>query len=150
MALSLKQFLLLILFICFAFSALLNSQRPFMLETVKLITFATLVAMAYGVWTNTGETRAYCAGFLLWGGLYYILFVVMQSKRWDFGVEILMLWLGQFLDRMAPGQIIWAVYEKTAQLLLSILFGIIGGWVTVYYYRKRQKSLSQRNRRQST
>ena len=56
MAFSLKQFLLLILFAGFALAALLNSERTFMLEIVKLVTFATLVLMAYGVWTNIGET----------------------------------------------------------------------------------------------
>jgi hypothetical protein len=143
MAFSVKQFLLLILFGGFSLAALLNSERTFMLETVKLVTFLTLVFMAYGAWAYAGETRAYCAGFVLWGGIYYLLFVVIQSRRFDIGVENLLLWLGQALDRMTRGQIIWAVYEKTGHLLLSVLFGIVGGWVTVHYYRKRQKMLAR-------
>lgn len=67
MALSLKHFLLLILFAGFALAALMNSERTFMIEFVKLVTFGTLVVMAYGAWASAGETRAYCAGFLLWG-----------------------------------------------------------------------------------
>jgi hypothetical protein len=40
---------------------------------------------------------------------------------------------------------IWAVYEKTGHLLLSLLFGLVGGWVTVYFYRQRQRMLNQRS-----
>jgi hypothetical protein len=149
MAFSVKQFLLLILFVGFALAALLNSERTFMLEFVKLVTFLALVFMAYGAWAYAGDTRAYCSGFVLWGGFYYLMFVVIQSRRWDFGVENLLLWLGQLLDRMTSGQIIWAVYEKTGQLLLSILFGIIGGWVTVHFYRQRRKRLAHRGTSQS-
>jgi len=141
MAVSLKQFLFLILFAAFALAALLNSERAFMLELVKFTTFSTLVAMAYGIWANAGERRAYCIGFLLWGGIYYALFVVVQAKRIDLGLDNLLLWLGQLLDRAYQGRIIWAVYEKTGHLLLSLLLGIIGGWVTVYFYRKRQRML---------
>jgi hypothetical protein len=141
MALSLKQFLLLILFAAFALAALLNSERTFMIETVKLVTFATLVLMAYGVWANVGESRAYCIGFLLWGGIYYALFVVMRSHRIDFGTERLLLWLGPKLD---SGRIMWAVFEKTGHLLFSLFFGIVGAWVTVYCYRRRQRALTRR------
>lgn len=135
MALSLKHFLLLILFAGFALAALLNSERTFMVETVKLVTFGALVLMAYGAWANIGERRAYCAGFLLWGGVYYTLFVVLRTHRIDVGTERFLLWLGPKLD---SGRIMWAVFEKTGHLLLSLLFGIIGAWVTVFYYRKRQ------------
>jgi hypothetical protein len=144
MALSLKHFLLLVLFAAFALAALLNSERTFMLEIVKLITFFTLALMAYAAWANTGESRAYCIGFVLWGGLYYALFVAIQTKRIDLGTDHLLLWLGHYLDQFTRGQIIWAVYEKTGHLLLSLLFGIIGGWVTVYFYRKRQRRLGHK------
>jgi hypothetical protein len=136
MAIGLKQFLLLILFAGFALAALMNSERPFMVELVKAITFGALVAMAYGVWAFNGERRAYCAGFLLWGGFYYVTHVVMQSRSIDLGTDTLILWLGQQLE---TGRIIWAVYEKVAHLLLSLVFGWIGGWVTVSFYRIRQR-----------
>ena len=141
MALSLKQFLLLILFAGFALAALMNSERTFMLEIVKLVTFGTLVIMAYGIWSSASEARAYCAGFVLWGGLYYALFVVVQSKRFDFGTESLLLRLGWLIHQNRS--ITWALYEKTGHLLLSLFFGILGGWVTVYFYRKRQRMLEQ-------
>jgi hypothetical protein len=143
MAVSVKHFLLLILFAGFALAALLNSERAVMLETVKLVTFVTLVLMAYGVWASAGEQRAYCAGFVLWGGLYYLLFVVIQTQRIDLGTDHLLLWLAHRLDRLTQRQMIIAVYEKTGHLLLSILFGLIGGWVTVYFYRKRQRMLNR-------
>jgi hypothetical protein len=136
MALSLKHFLLLILFAGFALAALLNSEQTFMLEIVKLTTFGTLVLMAYGVWASAAERRAYCAGFVLWGGIYYALFLAIRTQRIDLGTHVLLAWLGQFLDRMAQGRIIWGVYEKIGHLLMSLVFGIIG-WVTVYFYRKK-------------
>jgi len=144
MAISVKQFLLLILFAGFALAALMNSERVFMLEIVKLVTFGTLVVMAYGIWANAGETRAYCTGFVLWGGFYYVTFVIFPSQRIDLGTDTLLLWLGR---RLESGRIMWAVYEKTGHLLLSLFFGVIGGWVTVYFYRKRQTMLSNRGER---
>jgi hypothetical protein len=135
MAISVKQFLLLILFAGFAMAALMNSERTFMVETVKLVTFATLVLMAYGAWSNIGERRAYCAGFLLWGGIYYALFVVLQSHRIDVGTDTFLRWLRFKLE---SGRIMWAVFEKTGHLLFSLFFGIIGACVTVYFYRRRQ------------
>ena len=59
MAVSLKQLLVSILFVGFAMAAMLNHERPYMLEFVKLATFGTLVAMAYGIWAtsaNRGRT----------------------------------------------------------------------------------------------
>ena len=141
MAISVKQLLVSILFVCFAIAALINHDRAFMLEFVKIVTFGTLVVMAYGIWASAGEHRAFCAGFLLWGGLYYLLFVVIQTKRLDLGTDILLLRLGRRLDHAGFS---WALYERTGHLLLSILFGLIGGWVTVYFFRKRQRMLSQR------
>jgi len=137
MSISVKQFLLLILFAGFALAALMNSERTFMVELVKLVTFGTLVLMAYGAWANVGERRAYCAGFVLWGGIYYALFVVIRTHRIDLGTETFLLWLGPKLDQ---GRIMWAVFEKTGHLLLSLFFGILGAWVTVYFYRKRRQS----------
>jgi hypothetical protein len=140
MTLSLKHFLLLILFAAFALAALTHSERAFMLEIVKLISFATLVVMAYEAWASAGEKRAYCVGFILWGGLYYLLFVAMQTRRIDLGTDRLVNWLFWKLEQ---GRVIWAVFEKTGHLLFSTLFGIVGGWVTVYFYRNRQQMLRQ-------
>jgi hypothetical protein len=136
MAISLKQLLLLILFACFALAALMNSERPFMIELVKLITLGTLVVVAYGVWAFLGEKRAYCVGFLLWGGFYYVAYVVLESRRIDLGTDTLILWLGRQLE---TGRIMWAVYEKIGHLLMSLLLGWIGGWVTVVFYRIRHR-----------
>jgi hypothetical protein len=141
MSFSLKQFLLLVLFVGFALAALMNSEQAFMIELVKLVTFLTLVLMAYGIWANVGQRRAYCAGFLLWGGIYYTLFVVLRTPRIDIGTDTFILWLGHKLE---SGRIIWAVYEKTAHLLLSLLLGIIGAWVTVFFYRMRVRILMDR------
>jgi hypothetical protein len=137
MAISIKQFLLLILFIAFALAALLNSERTFMVEMVKLTTLGALILIAYTAWVSTGERRAYCVGFVLWCGIYYLLFVVLRTHRIDVGTETFILWLGPKLNR---GKIMWAVFERTGHLLFSLLFGFIGAWVTVYFYRRRLKS----------
>jgi hypothetical protein len=146
MAFSVKQLLLLILFVGFSIAALMNSERTFMIEIVKLVTFGTLVLMAYGAWAYTGESRAYCAGFLLWGGIYYLFFVVLRSHRLDIGTDTFLLWLGAKLEQ---GIIIWAVFEKTGHLLLSILFGIFGGWVTLFYYHLRLRVRTSRQNSQN-
>jgi hypothetical protein len=140
MALSLKHFLLLILFAGFALAALTHSERAWMLEIVKFVTFGMLVVMAYGIWAYAGERRAYRAGFVLWGGVYYLLYVIIQSRPIDLGTDRLVNWL---FWKLEPGRGMWAVFEKTAHLLLSLLVGIIGGWVTVYFYRQRQRTLRQ-------
>jgi hypothetical protein len=134
MAFSLKQFLLLVLFCGFALAALMNSEQTFMIELVKLVTCGALIIMAYAAWSSVGERRAYCLGFVLWGGIYYFLFVVLRTSRLDIGTETFILWLGNHLQ---SGRVIWAVYEKTAHLLLSLLFGIVGAWTTTHFYRKR-------------
>ena len=141
MAISVKQLLVSILFVGFAISALLNHERAYMLEFVKLATFGTLVAMAYGIWASAGEDRAFCTGFLLWGGLYYLLFVVIQTEHFDLGTDILLSRLARPLDHVGFA---WALYEKTGHLLISLVSGVIGSWVTVFFYRKRQRMLAQR------
>jgi hypothetical protein len=140
MAISVKQLLLSVLFVGFAIAALLNHERAYMLEFVKFVTAGTLVFMAYGVWASVAESRAYCAGFLLWGGLYYLLFVVIETRRFDIGTDMLLRRLGMQMDQSGFA---WALYEKIGHLLLSLLFGVVGSWVTVYFYRQRQRILVQ-------
>jgi hypothetical protein len=142
MALSLKHFLLLVLFACFALAALTHSERAYMLEIVKFVTFAALVVMAYGIWAYDGERRAFRIGFVLWGGAYYFLYVVIHSRPIDLGTDRLVNWL---FWKLEPGRGIWAVFEKASHLLFSLFFGIVGGWVTVYFYRQRRLSLDVRN-----
>ena len=103
--------------------------------------------MAYGIWATAGEDRAFCTGFLLWGGLFYLLFVVIQTDRVDLGTEMLLMRLGKQLNLTSP-RFTWALYEKTGHLLISIVSGVIGSWVTVYFYRKRKCRLSRRSAEQ--
>ena len=112
MAVSIKQLLVSILFVGFAISALLNHERAYMLEFVKLAVFGTLVAMAYGIWATADEDRAFCTGFLLWGGLYYLLFVVIQTDRVDLGTEMLLMRLGRQLDLTSPRLHVGVVREN--------------------------------------
>jgi hypothetical protein len=140
MAISVKQLLLSVLLVGFAIAALLNHERAFMLEFVKLVTFGALAVTAYEAWASGGERRAFYIGFLLWGGLYYLLYVIIQTERIDLGTEMLLLRFGRLLDHSG---FTWALYEKTGHLLLSLVFGVIGSWLTVYFYRKRQRMLQQ-------
>ncbi len=140
MALSLKHFLLLILFAAFALAALTHSERAWMLEIVKFVTFGALIVMAYGIWAYAGERRAFRAGFVLWGGGYYLFYVMVHSRPIDLGTDRMINWL---FWKLEPGRGIWAVFEKSSHLLFSLLFGIIGGWVTVYFYRRRERTLRQ-------
>jgi hypothetical protein len=54
---------------------------------------------------------------------------------------MLLVRLGRRLDHAG---FTWALYEKTGHLLLSLLFGVVGSWVTVYFDRKRRRVLAQR------
>lgn len=140
MALSLKHFMLLVLFAAFALAALTHSERAYMLEIVKFVTFGTLVVMAYGIWAYAAQRRAYRVGFALWGVAYYLFYVVIESRSIDLGTDRLVNWL---FWKLEPGRGIWAMFEKTSHLLFSLLFGIGGGWVTVYFYRQRRGRLSR-------
>jgi hypothetical protein len=139
MAISIKQLLVSILFIGFAIAALLNHERAYMLEFVKLATFGTFVVMAYEAWASAGERRAFYIGFLLWGGLYYLLYVVLQTERIDLGTDMLLLRFGGLLDH---GRFCWALYEKTGHLLLSRVLGVDGRWVTVFFFSNRPRETS--------
>jgi hypothetical protein len=50
--------------------------------------------------------------------------------------------LGVQLDRSSP-RFAWALYERTGHLLISLVSGVIGSWVTVYFYRKRQRGFAK-------
>jgi hypothetical protein len=96
--------------------------------------------MAYGIWAYAAEERGYRVGFVLWGGVYYVLYVVFHSRPIDLGTDRLVSWL---FWKLEPGRGIWAVFEKASHLLFSLLFGIAGGWVTVFFYRQRARRLAR-------
>ena len=143
MAFGLKHLLVIIVYVSIGLAASVNADLPISNAIVGLLTLGTLTYFAYAIWTIVGEKRAFSVGFLIWVGIYYLLDVVSQSKyvNLSFGTaELLDALFGLFApDRYtaAPHRL-----KVIGHPLFSLLFGFIGGWVTVYFYRKRQRMLS--------
>ena len=155
MAFSIKQLLLCMAYVAIGLMALANADKPFIKELVDLLTLGTLVFMAYAAWTRQAEPRAFRIGFLCWGALYYWMF----KRRFDIGT----LHLIDLASRMVQPDGVqqggfggggggvfggggfggnWvANFHSISHSVLLLLFGLIGGWVTVYFYRKRQRML---------
>jgi hypothetical protein len=147
MAFSLKHLLVVVLVIAVGLAGLLNPNRDLFQNLMNVLTVAILIYFAYGIWTTTGENRAYCVGFVLWCGLYFISYT-----RKFFEIELglsdllnpLFLWLhpdvtsgrGSY-DPMAASR-----FHYVGHCLFALLLGLIGGWITVYFYRKRQRMLA--------
>jgi hypothetical protein len=171
MSFSLKQLLFVVLIVCVGLAALMNADGRFVSECVSLATVAIIVFCAYSIWINSGEPRAFFVGFVCWSVLYSTLFCWRYDFRLDIGTDDALYLIAQALDReprqtgqtdrpaaepdledlfgppavsplsQAPS------YERFSSIghnLFALLFGLIGGWVTVYFYRKRQRKLAQR------
>jgi hypothetical protein len=120
------------------------------------LTLGILIAMAYGAWLTHGESRAFRVGFLCWAVLYFILF----KKTFEIGVPELMrlaynralqtptathTWVGGsggVGGVFVPGPYRFMNFHPVSHSLVLLLLGLIGGWVTVYFYRKRQRMIS--------
>jgi hypothetical protein len=148
MSFSIKQLLLLVAFVAFGLTALANARFLFMGELVDLVTLGLLITIAYSAWATHGEKRAYRIGFLCWS----LLYVWATNKSFDFGqlelIELLCRPLGYdaslpifdddpFADLGTEGNNWVHNLISIGDCLLLLLFGLVGGWVTVYMYRKR-------------
>jgi hypothetical protein len=126
------------------------------------LTLGILIGMAYGAWMSTGESRAFRLGFLCWGVLYFLLF----KKIFDVGLSDLvsrafrgllnLIW-GEsggvpqdwtlpeppILSERGTVDFEYSNFYITCHSLLLLLIGLIGGWVTVYFYRKRVRMLAK-------
>ena len=154
MSFSIKQLLLGMAVVAVALAALLTAHKPFVATLVRLATLSISILLAYGIWTSDRETRAFRIGFLCWGGVFFLSNVLIQTKMLDLGVDDL---ADQLVGWFYPdefqfsrtGTIIgvtsgggtWLLrdFKLIFQCIVSLLLGFIGGWVTVYFYRKRQK-----------
>jgi hypothetical protein len=156
MAFSIKQFLFAIAIFALGLVALLNADLPLIAETIEFITFMELILVGYGIWVSAGEQRAFRIGFLAWGGLYFI-----ATKWWQIALSFA---TGKLIQAMAlsfePTRISdlhgsgdpylaasgdWLNrFEVIGHCLFALLLGLIGGCITVYFYRKRQKMLDSR------
>jgi len=142
MAFSVKQLLVFMLIAGLGMGALANADRPFANESVNLLTVGVLLLMAYGVWVSEDEIRAFRIGFLCWVALFWC------TIKWPYniGADRAISVANEFLRPSGPVSDWINSYYVIARCLLSLLAGFIGGWVTVYFYRKRQLMLSHRDK----
>jgi hypothetical protein len=162
MAFSIKQLLFSMAVVAFGLVALLSGFKPLLGYLFDLLTLGILIGMAYGAWMSTGESRAFRLGFLCWGVLYFLLF----KKIFDVGLSDLvsrafrgllnLIW-GEsggvpqdwtlpeppILSERGTVDFEYSNFYITCHSLLLLLIGLIGGWVTVYFYRKRVRMLAK-------
>lgn len=151
MSFSVKQLFVVVLVISAGLAALANADKPFVAAVMRLSILAVLVIVAYSIWTSEGEPRAFRIGFLSWGGLYFLLHVVLDVESLHFGTRSLLSPLLKLqpdvFERDTQGVItgvhgsLYDQFFRIGHCLFALLFGLIGGWVTVYFYRKRQQML---------
>jgi hypothetical protein len=124
------------------------------------LTLGILIGVAYGVWLAKGESRAFRVGFLCWAVVYFVLF----KKIFDVGLSDLISSAFVKLNIRANfpynmegftfpeppvfgerglGQYLYPNFHLTCHSLLMLLMGLVGGWVTVYFYRRRERTLRQ-------
>jgi hypothetical protein len=156
MAFSLKQFLFAIATFALGLVALLNADLPLIAETIEFTTFMALILVGYGIWVSAGEQRAFRIGFVAWGGLYFV-----ATKWWQIALSFAATKLIHALalsfepsrisdlrgsgDPYSEASGYWFNrFEVIGHCLFALLFGLIGGCITVYFYRKRQKMLDSR------
>jgi hypothetical protein len=163
MAFSIKQLLFSMAVVAFGLVALFSEDKPLLGRLFDLLTLGILIGMAYAAWLSTGESRAFRLGFLCWGALYFLLF----KKIFDVGLADLMsrafrgllnlVWgaSGGAQNMTLPEPVVFSErgvmdfpypnFFVTCHSLLLLLIGVVGGWVTIYFYRKRQRMLSRRS-----
>jgi hypothetical protein len=158
MAFNVKQLLIGVAVAAIGLAALINADRPLIAEFANLFTLVTLIVLGYGVWTTEGDERAFRCGFVGWGGIYFV-----ATKWWSivviFGTYQMLALASHALlpERItklrgtSPVPLLgnepyeqaysdWLNrFDTIGQCLITLLFGLIGGWVTVYFYRKRQR-----------
>jgi hypothetical protein len=150
MSFSIKHLLLIIALLALGLVALANSDRRLVIEAVQVSMIAIFVLTSYGIWISYGATRAFRSGFLVWASLYFLFHCLVSVEHLDLRTSRL---LGPFLTVFHPNVYtydsqgtrtgvhgtIMRQYYFVGHSLLALAFGLIGGWVTVYFYRKRQR-----------
>ncbi|HEX2475900.1 MAG TPA: hypothetical protein VHK01_14210 [Lacipirellulaceae bacterium] len=168
MAFSVKQLLFSMAVVAFGVAALVNADKPFVFQLFDLLTLAILIAIAYGAWINQGAQRAYRIGFLCWAALYYWFFKegfnIGAGDLIDYAARVFGperpsggygrdrgyggysgygMQSGDLFDwQAAPGNYHWYIgFRSIGHSLLVLFFGLVGGWLTVYFYRKRERRM---------
>lgn len=162
MAFSLKQFLFLVAAVAAGLIAITNADLPIVAELVDLLTIGLIVIAGYGVWVNAGEERAFRIGFVAWAGVYFlatrwwnIAFVsatgkLLQIIKWSYQPSRLTdhpgssVMSGPSREAFIQAEGDWMNrFDSIGHCLFALLFGLVGGCVTVYFYRKRLQMLSK-------
>jgi hypothetical protein len=149
MAFSIKQLLFYVAVLAFGLVAMLSKDMLVLGRLFDLLTLGILIGMAYGAWLSTGPARAFCIGFLCWAALYFFLFKrtfeftramsEMISLAYRAVGPVIIVPTGGF--RGFP--VLYPNFTSAFHSLLLLFLGLIGGWVTVYFYRRRQRIPSQ-------
>jgi hypothetical protein len=161
MAFNIKQLLFCVAVVAFGLVALFNA-KPVVGKLFDLLTLGILIATAYGAWLSYGEFRAFRVGFLCWAILYFLLF----KKKFDVGIYDLINLAYRAVQppiNVPPpfprgsggggfgggggvfgGFGLHPNFNSVCHSLFLLLLGVVGGCVTVYYYRKRHRLLASR------
>lgn len=153
MSYSTKQLFGVMLVIAVGLVALASADKEIIATIARQAVMVVLVIAAYGIWASQGETRAFRIGFVIWAGCYYLLHVVLNVGGLRFSTSYL---LSVLRPTLLPGAYIrdpsgtvtrvhgswFDNYDVIGHSFFSILFGLVGGMVTAYFYRKRQRMLS--------
>jgi hypothetical protein len=134
MAFSIKHILFGMAFIAIGLAALRNADVRFAKQAINLLVLATVIVVAYGIWTSQGEQRAFRIGFVCWVALFWLTI----RLEFDIGADQMISYANEILrPKSEVGKWITA-YFQIGRSLLSLLAGLVGGWVTLFFYRKRQ------------
>jgi hypothetical protein len=143
MGFSIKHLLLAVVYVAIGLAALANLSSAWLQLLLRLSIFVTLIFAAYSTWINSDESRAFYFGLTLWTILYLLTHVTFPRAGFQFGTGYLLDGLRQLTATTTPDLQI-EQFVETGHLFLSLVFGLIGGCVTVYFYRKRQRMLSEK------
>jgi hypothetical protein len=147
MAFSIKQLLFWMAIVAFGLVAMF-SRKPVIGMLFDLLTLGILIAAAYGAWLSYGELRAFRVGFLCWAVVYFLLF----KQKFNVPVNDLIRRAYRAVQPPIPGLQngggfggggfgLHPNFNSVFHSLFLLLLGVVGGWVTVYFYRKRQRML---------
>ena len=143
MSFSIRHILIVVVYVSVGLVALNNAYPMSSRLVVQLLSLATLVLCTYEIWASEGETRVFRIGFVLWGRVYYLLFVIIQTWRVNLGTSAIVEWfvrsLALYRDGDSHNQIMGIVHP-----LAALVYGVVGGWVTIHFYRKRQRMIANR------
>jgi len=165
MSFSIRQLIVFTSVVAICLTALANASRPLVPGLMQMFLFAVLASFAYGAYLTSGEKRAFRVGFLGWvvamgtfgmtgaGNPYGLLQTAFNAvapvfKPNEFSnspptqVSSSRLYRIGLSREYPPSEYEWEdSITKVGYCLIPMIWGFIGGWVTVFVYRKRERRL---------